>query len=218
MNSFYRKYGFIIAIAVAFIITIIAYSAFSKTEHFQTLLAWSNQNLPLLIIILVALKIIGIIWPPLPGLVFTLGAIPIIGWEGALLTDLAGGIIGSSSVFWISRKYGKRVIWKIFGESGVYQVERIKFNSKNELEALIIMRLFGGPVSELVSYGAGVSNVSYFHFILGTTFAHFVVILPLFYLASLAFNNGGLFFSIIPLFIGVVIMYVLRKRYFILED
>ena len=213
-----KRYSFVIVIALAFFATIIAYSAFSKTDHFQSLLSWSGQNMILFCIILIVIKIIGIIWPPLPGLVFTLGAIPMLGWPGAMLVDLAGGVIGSSLVFWVSRKYGKIVIRKVFGESGVHQVNRIKFKSSNELEALIIMRLFGGPVSELVSYGAGVSNVTYLHFLIGTTFAHLVVVMPLFYLANLAFTSGGLAMGVIPLFIGILIMYVLRKRYFILED
>ena len=219
MKAFLRKYWFVLAIAIAFIITVVAYNAFSKTEHFQSFLVWSNQNLILFAVILTILKIIGIVWPPLPGLVFTLGSIPIIGWPEALLVDLIGSIIGSSMVFWLSRKYGISVVRKVFGESGVNQVRRVKFDPRNELEALVIMRTFGGPVSELVSYGAGVSNITYFHFLIGSVFSHLILVTPLFYLTSLAFSSGGgLILGVVPLLIGIVIMYLLRHRYFILED
>ena len=218
MRSLFKQYKFVVLIGVAFIATIIIYNVFAKTESFQSLLVWSSHNLIWFVLILTLIKIIGIVWPPLPGLVFTIGAIPIIGWLPAFSVDLVGSIIGSSFVFWLARRYGHKVILKIFGESGLKQTQRLKFNPHNELEALIIMRIFGGPVSELVSYGAGITNISFRNFVMGTLFSNLLVMLPLFYLAGLAFSNGGLFFGIIPLFIGILILYTLRKRYFILED
>jgi uncharacterized membrane protein YdjX (TVP38/TMEM64 family) len=218
MKAYIRQYSFAVILAVAFFATIIAYGSFSRTEHFQTLLYWSGNNFFWLCLILIVIKIIGIIWPPLPGLVFTVGAIPIFGWFPAFMVDMIGAFTGSCLVFWVSRIYGQTVILKVFGKSGLHQVQRLKFNPANELEAIIIMRVFGGPISELVSYGAGLTNISFRHFLMGTMFSYLLIGLPLFYLAGIAFSNGGLLFGLIPLCIGITIMYTLRKRYFIFDD
>ncbi len=218
MKALLKQYKFIVLIAVAFIVTIVAYGIFSRTDSFQSLLTWSGQNLIWFCLILIAIKIVGVIWPPLPGLVFTVGAIPVIGWLPALLVDMVGAFIGTCLVFWLARIYGPRVILKVFGESGLKQSQRIKFNPRNELEALIIMRVFGGPISEMVSYAAGITNITFTHFVMGTLFSYLLIGLPLFYLAGIAFSNGGLLFGVIPLFVGVLILYTLRKRYFIFDD
>lgn len=218
MKVLLKQYKFIVLIGLAFIVTIIAYGLFARTDSFQSLLVWSGQNLISLYLILIGIKIIGIIWPPLPGLVFTVGAIPVIGWVPALLVDMVGAFLGTCLVFWLARLYGPRVILNVFGESGLKQSQRIKFNPKNELEALIIMRVFGGPISEMVSYAAGITNITFTHFVMGTIFSYLLIGIPLFYLAGIAFSNGGLLFGVIPLFVGIMILYVFRERYFVFED
>lgn len=70
--------------------SIFVYYLFSKSIYFQIFFSWSRQNIGLFVIVLFLLKILGIVWPPLPGGVFTLAAIPFIGWFPAYLVDFAG--------------------------------------------------------------------------------------------------------------------------------
>jgi uncharacterized membrane protein YdjX (TVP38/TMEM64 family) len=213
-----KQYSFLFGTIIVFFITIISYNLFSQTEHFQTLLVWSADNLILLCLILIAIKIIGILWPPLPGIVFMIAAIPVIGWLPAFCVDLIGAMIGTCLAFGLSRRYGPRVILKLFGESGLRQVQRFKFKPDREFEAIVLMRVFTGVISELISYGAGLTNIKFRNFFFGTITSSLVVGFPLFYLFHFVFRGENLAFAVIPLVIGISLIYYLRGRYFILED
>lgn len=203
---------------VALVVTLVLYSMASHTHWFQLVFSWSKDHVVLLCLALFLIKIFSIIWPPLPGIVFTVAAVPILGWWTAFLIDYFGSITGTSLAFALGRHYGPRVILLLFGKGGLEQVRRLKFKPDKELEAIFLMRVFGGPVSEMISYGSGLTNIKFRNFFLGTASEFFIAGLILFYLLSFVFNGGNLLFGIIPLAIGAIIMYRLRHRYFHLDD
>lgn len=94
IKKYLGGYTFAIIIASAFILTLLGYSQFSHSEAFVEFTEWSRQNIFLLILILFFIKLIGIVWPPLPGIVFMIGAIPLIGWLPVFLIDFSGAILG----------------------------------------------------------------------------------------------------------------------------
>lgn len=213
-----KQYSYLLGTGGVLFITVIAYSMFAKTEHFQSVLDWSADNLILFVFILISIKIIGILWPPLPGIVFSVAAVPIVGWLPAFTADFIGSMIGSSIAFSLARHYGPKVILKLFGESGLRQVQRFKFRPNKELEAMVVTRVLTGAVSELVSYGAGLTNIRFKNFFWGTCLSSVVVGLPLFFLLSFVFGGDGLLIGAIPLLIGLAIIYALRNRYFSWEE
>lgn len=218
IKKYLGGYTFAIIIASAFILTLLGYSQFSHSEAFVEFTEWSRQNIFLLILILFFIKLIGIVWPPLPGIVFMIGAIPLIGWLPVFLIDFSGAILGSVIVFNISRKYGPKVVLKLFGKSGLAQVQKFKFNPQKEFEAVLIMRFFMGSISELISYGAGLTNIKFKNYFWGTVLSYLIIGIPLFYMLGLVLDGGNLLFSAVPLGLGLLIMFVLRKRYFIWDD
>lgn len=218
IKEFIKRYNFLFVLLFAFITTIILYGKFEGTESFKLFLIWAEKNILFLILSILLLKVIGIIWPPLPGLVFTIAAIPIIGWFPAFIVDFCGGILGSSIAFKLSRKYGPMIVVKLFGESGLAQVRRFKFKPNNELEAIILLRVFSGAIAEVISYGAGLTNLKFRNFLLGTGISYIVVGIPLFYLLGFAFSDGHLLFAIIPLVLCVILFYFTKGRYFIISD
>jgi uncharacterized membrane protein YdjX (TVP38/TMEM64 family) len=213
-----KHYSYLISTGGVLLITLIAYNAFVRTEHFHDLLAWSASNILLLCFFLILIKIIGILWPPIPGIVFTVAAIPVIGWAPAFGVDLIGALIGTCFAFGLSRRYGPKVILKLFGEGGLKQVQRFKFKPEKELEAVIVTRAFTSAVSELVSYGAGLTTIRFRNFFLGTLISYLVIGMPMFYLLGFVFKQESLFAGIIPLLAGMSIIYSLRRRYFTWED
>lgn len=213
-----KKLGFAIVLGVAFLITLVLYSQFSQTESFNDLIAWSQQNVIILIVLLALIKIIGIIWPPLPGMVFVVAAIPVIGWFPAFLIDFFGALLGATVAFNLSRKYGEVIVLKLFGKSGLKQVKRFKLNPKNEFEAIVLMRFFMGSISELISYGLGLTNMKFRNYFWGTFLSYLVVGVPLFYMLGLVLSTNNLLFSVIPLAVGIAIILILRNRYFSIEE
>ena len=63
-----------------------------------------QSNLILFVPTIIILKALGIIYPPMPGIAFTLASIPLVGWELAYLMDLVGNLIGVTSAFYLGKK------------------------------------------------------------------------------------------------------------------
>lgn len=194
--------------------TILAYLWFAKSSYFIVFTNWAQQNFIILFLILILIKIIGIIWPPLPGGVFTIGAIPVMGWFNAYLADLLGIIIGSGLAYFLGKKYGYALLNKIFDASVITKIKNINIEPKREIESIFLLRLFGGGVLiEIVSYAAGLFRISFRNFLLGSLFSHLAIALPFFYFAGNLFSGKNLIVNIILGVIIVGIFIKFRRRY-----
>ncbi len=209
------RYGSQFALLLAvFVFSLAAYSYFVGTPYFDVFERWAEQNYWNLVIFLLLLKIIGIIWPPLPGVIPLIGAIPVIGWLPAFLIDTVGYIIGSVIAYFLANRYGMQVISKLFGQAGVIEVSKFKIKPERELEAIVLMKIFGGGIGEFISYAAGLTKIKLKNFIFGSIIASVVVGIPLFYYFNFALSHNNLLFSLVPLGVGILLFYIMRRRYF----
>ena len=67
-----------IALGVAFTATLLAYIWFSDSRYFAIFSHWTENNLPFLYFSVFFIKILGVIWPPLPRGVFTIAMVNLI--------------------------------------------------------------------------------------------------------------------------------------------
>lgn len=209
------RYGSQFAILLTvFVFSLAAYSYFVGTPYFDTFESWAQTNYWNLVLFLLVIKVAGIIWPPLPGVIPVIGSIPILGWFPAFLLDLVGYLIGSAIAFYLARRYGFSVIRMLFGQAGVNEVEKFRIKPERELEAITLMKVFGGGIGEFISYAAGITNIRFQNFFLGSILSSAVVGLPLFYFFNFALSQNNLLFALVPLGIGLVLFYFLRRRYF----
>ena len=106
------RYWFIlIFIFVAFVF--FAYWFF-KSSYFPIVDAWIKTNIVLYVVALFIYKSIGVLFPPIPAGVVTLASIPFLGWFGAYMVDMAGSIFGGIIAYWLGKKYGKKILEKLF--------------------------------------------------------------------------------------------------------
>lgn len=198
-----------------FIVSVIAYILFIRTTQFQEFITWSQANKSLYIFLLLSLKIVSNVYPPLPGGIFTLGSIPVLGWKTAYAVDFAGSFIGSIICYYLARKYGFAVLRKIFDENLIERIKQVKVNKKREIEGLIIWRVLGGgTVIEAIYYGAGLLNINFRNFLVGTTISHLLVGIPSFYLTRELFSSRNIVLNVFLLTIAVFILYKIKGRYF----
>lgn len=207
---------FFILLAV-FVFFLAAYTYFVNTAYFDVVETWAQNNYERFVIFLFITKVIGIVWPPLPGVIPIIAAIPVIGWVPALIIDSVGYMVGATIAFLLSRYFGMRVIRLLFGEAGVREVNKIKIKPNRELEAITLMKIFGGGIAEFISYAAGITNMRLRNFLLGSIISLVVVNIPMFYYFDFAFSQNNLLYAFIPLIVGLLLFYFLRRRYFELE-
>lgn len=197
-----------VALTVAFFAWLVSSSYFFQFKE------WSQQNFAVYFTILVFLKVIGLVWPPLPGGVLTIGSIPVIGAMGAYLADFLGFIIGSIISYYLAFYYGYPFLEKIFDKSVIERLRKIKIRKDRELEAMVTMRIFGMTIVELVSYGAGLMRVKFSNFILGAILSHFLIGIPVFYFFNNIFLSRDITISLVFVLVAVIFFYLTRRRYF----
>ena len=158
---------------------------------------------------------IGVVWPPIPGGLLTLGAIPIVGWQTAYIVDFTASTTGSVIAYYIGKKYGLTFLKKIFDEATIKRIKNIKVKKNRQIETVIIMRvLFGTTIVEAVSYAAGLIKIDAPQFAIGAAISHMIVAIPIFYFAGNIFSNQNLLINMLVLFIAIPLLWKFRSRYF----
>ena len=207
------KHKNLILLALFAAVSFAAYIWFTRQPVFEEVIGWAQQNFWLYIGILVFIKIIAIVWPPLPGGLFTLASIPVIGWLPAFLAETVGGLAGSSIAYYLGKRYGYSFLRKVLDKEIIEKIQRVKMTGKRELEAIFFLRLFTGLVAEAVSYGSGVIGVKYRNFFLGTLAAQ-VVFIPTFYFFEEIISGKNLLIYAPAALILAAIFWKMKGRYF----
>jgi uncharacterized membrane protein YdjX (TVP38/TMEM64 family) len=209
-----KRYAPVVILILLIVDTILAYLWLLKQPFFQDFIGWVQQNLLLYVLFLVLVKITGIVWPPLPGGLFSLASIPIIGWFNAFVSDSIGGFVGAQITYFLGKNYGVRLLNKLFNDDMIEKITSLKVKKHREIEALLVTRLLYGSVSEFITYGAGVIGIRYRNFFIAMLiFA--LIQLPIFYLYHIVFTQfTSSIFGIILLTLAVIIFFKLKGRYF----
>lgn len=210
-----KKYVNLILMILFFVITAGAYFVFSQTSSFKHFVIWTQDNILLYAIFLICVKILGIVYPPIPGGILTLASIPMLGWIGAYLVDFIGSTIGGVICYFLGRRYGLTLLRKIFDEKVVQKMEGLKVKKGKELEAIILWRILaGGTIIEAVYYAAGLLKIGFGNFFLGTTISHVIIGIPSFYLGGAILSSQNILINVFLLGIALVVLYKAKGRYF----
>jgi|SRR3989344_1175618 len=208
-----NKYLYFVLLAGAWIATVILYLWFTRTPYFELFNEWIRQNLLIFYISLIAIKIIAIVWPPLPGSLFTLGVIPLIGWFQSYLVEMVGSLMGASVAYFLGKKYGYAFLKKVFNPDLIEKIQLIKIRKDREIESVFVARLAGaGNIMELVCYGAGVLRVRFGRFILASFLANLVT-LPIYYAGGNVFKGGNIILGIAFGVVTILIFWKIKGRY-----
>ncbi len=197
------------------VVSVIGYAFFIRTQYFQNLLIWTQHNIILYCLLLLCLKIIGIVYAPIPGGLFTLGSIPLIGWKLAYLIDFVGSMIGASIAYFIGRKYGYVFLTKLFSKSTIEKIKAIKVRKYRETEAIFVLRILtGSSIVDAVCYAAGLLGIRYWNFILGSILSHLIVGILTYALLGNFLSLKNLSINFVVLILTIGILYRIKGRYF----
>jgi len=200
-------------VVTAGLVTLVLYFWFIRQPFFSGFIVWAGRWIWLYFIILVFFKTLAIVWPPLPGGLFTLGSVAIIGWKWAFAGQVVGGLIGGSIAYFLGRKYGYWLLDKLFDDTTINRIKKIKIYKHREFEAIFFLRIFTTTISEAISYGSGLIGIHFRNFFLATLLG-FVFEIPLFYLASSVLRGKNFLLSGSLILMAAFIFYKLKGRYF----
>lgn len=212
--SMHRSATAIGAFVLMAVATLAVYWWLIHSTYFITFSAWVGQYEGLFFLSLLVTKIVGVVWPPIPGGLLTLGSIPILGWQMAYAADLLGSLIGSAIAYHIGKKYGIRLLLSFLDEKTIAKIMKIKVKPNREIESVFMLRLFGGAtITEIVCYAAGVLRIRWWQFFIGTLASHLAIGMPLYYSTASLFDQKHIAISIILVVFAVSFFIMFKNRY-----
>lgn len=114
---------------------------------------------------IIALMAIAVIINPIPSAPIALASGAVFGHTWGTIYVVAGAAIGAAGAFWIARLLGQELLVRLFGE----KIMLGWLGSQNILMALVfVSRLIPFLSFDLVSYGAGLTQIKAWRFLLAT--------------------------------------------------
>ncbi|MCR2027068.1 TVP38/TMEM64 family protein [Anaerotruncus colihominis] len=121
-------------------------------------------------LVVLGIQIFQIVVAFIPGEPVELIAGVLYGAWGGLATCLLGVVLASSAIFFTTRRFGQRLVVRIFGQK---KVDEFKFlNNAQKVETVtFILFLIPGTPKDMLTYLAGISKIKPSRFLLLSTFA-----------------------------------------------
>lgn len=180
-------------------------------EYLSSLLLAYPLLAPLLFILL---RAVPVIIPPIPGVLFDLVGVALFGWQLGLFLALIGAHIGAAGSFFIARYFREPVVRRFVPLQKLHEIEA-QYSERQKFWGLVGLRFITSPFFDYANYAAGLTNMSFFTFILST----FIGVLPyafiIYYFGSLSLYQGPIFalmfFGGIAVLAGFLGKVVLKK-------
>lgn len=192
--------------------TIVGYFIMVRQPWWLDFISFVQQYLYLYVAVLVLIKFIGIIWPPLPGGVFIIASIPVIGWKWAFLAHFMGSLFSALLSYYLGRRYGARVISRVIGEESLELINGFKINPGRHSEFVFMALLMFGGVAELIYYGSGVLKFPFKSYFIGI-FLALLASAAVFPLYGNIFSGDNRWVSLGSLFAISLVIVLFRKKF-----
>lgn len=155
--------------------------------------------------ILILLKMMTLVVAPLGGTPIYVLAGALFGSFNGLLISIVGDVLGSSICFFLSRKYGAKVLATLAGSQNTEKILKtvgLISNTKSFIKA----RIGFMSMPELLAYASGLSRINFWIFTLINTLFYLPVDFVFVYLGSQIAELSAKYFLIIP---AVVFLFTL---------
>lgn len=113
-----------------------------------------------------ALMVLQSIAAPLPAFLLTFANANLFGWWQGAILSWSSAMAGATVCFYIARILGRDVVEKITSKAGLKQID--VFFEKHGRLSILIARLLPFISFDIVSYGAGLTSMSFWSFFAAT--------------------------------------------------
>ena len=188
--------GWFIVVVALFVVSI----KMLRSGELQSEVASFGIWAPLLVLVL---KMTTLVVAPLGGTPLYVLSGTVFGTTKGFLICLLGDILGSSVCFWLSRKFGIRVL-NMF--AGTQNVERIlqTVNIISNTKSFIKARVGFMSMPELLAYASGLSKINFWTFSLINALFYIPIDIILVFFGSQITELGSKYFFVLPVLIFLV--------------
>ena len=205
-----------ILVIVAFIFLAPAVVYFTtQSQGVHGLISTIQQYRGAFLVLLLVAKSVSIIYPPLPGAILTLGAIPVVGWQWAYTIDILGSTTGATIAYFLGQKYGEPILRWAISEKFTNKLTSIKVKEEGQFWTAFMLRIAsGGMLSDGLAWGASLIKLRYPPFIVGYLSSHLLTTLPVFYLLSLSISVKSWIYLLPAALVAIILIYKFKGKYF----
>ena len=201
----------VLSVIIIFIITSIIYNILNmdiSPNDIQKYITSFGKLAPLIYIVMFALVPLTLF----PDSILAIGGGLIFGLYKGYIYTLIGALIGASLSFYISRKLGRNFVKKITKEKLDY-IEKM-INSKGFF-VILLLRLIPLFPFDVISYGAGLTNIKYRDFVFATIIGTVPGILVFTNIGAQSVDIGSdsFYLSIMALILLILASIILKNKF-----
>lgn len=181
------------------------------SEGFQNIVKQSGHLGPLVLIIYIVLSHVFVPLSATPVVILSYG---LFGVVATSIYVYVAGLISATINFYIARKFGRVLVERLAGKKSMESID--DFATKSGNKVLIISRLFGFPIYDVISYAAGLTEISFKnYFIITAVFGAIPAVIFLLFLKDVDLTQPRNFIILtgVVILVGVLFAYLL-KQYF----
>lgn len=171
-----------------------------RSGTLQTEVAAFGVWAPLLVLVL---KMTTLVVAPLGGTPLYVLAGGVFGTKVGFLICFLGDILGSSVCFWLSRRYGVKVLSIFAGSQNVDKVLKT-VSIINNTSSFVKARVGFASMPELLAYAAGLSRLNFWRFSFINALFYLPVDIALVFFGSQIATLGAKYLFILPVLIFIV--------------
>lgn len=160
----------------------------------------------------VALVAVQSVVPFLPGMALTIVNAWLFGWQLGAVCTWFGALLGALIDFVLARVYGKKLVERILPVRQLAVVDR--YMEQHGIAGIIASRLIPVIPFKIVSYGCGLSNVSWTRFSAATALGQTPGIMVYSFLGQYFFTDFKILCIISGIFIFVGLLFYLFRESF----
>lgn len=162
--------AFLLLIVVLTLILLPYINRLSEPETQAAFKQWVAEMGALGWFAMLGLQFLQVVLAFIPGEPVEILAGVLYGTWGGWLVCLVGCVCASSLVFFVSRRLGKALLYRLFGEARVNGWRWVQDNRKIELVVFLLFFIPGTP-KDMLTYIVGISNLRWLKFIILSSLA-----------------------------------------------
>ena len=161
-----------------------------------------------------ALRFSSVIIPALPGTAYSIAAGSLLGFQEGLIVVCLSDFLSCSLSFWLSRRYGRKLVSKLVGERFMDRVDRL---SQRHLERnfFLMTAFMMTSFFDFVAYGVGLARAPWRKFLPALVLSIAISNPPIVALGASVLEGGKilLFFALFGVFgLALIVGYVRRNN------
>ncbi|MCB9790550.1 TVP38/TMEM64 family protein [Candidatus Nomurabacteria bacterium] len=120
------------------------------------------------------------VFAPLTGTPAVLLATSLYGMKTGLILLYFASLISATINFYLSRKYGRKIIIKLVGKKSMNEVDELA--SVEGFKLMLFCRVFGSSVFDFLSYAAGLTEIRFQDYMKATVIGHLIANLSFYFI------------------------------------